>query len=364
VTDVSRVATLATAPVLLDVAGLRTHFFTNDGVVRAVDGVDFNVRRGETLGIVGESGCGKSITSLSIMGLLTRPGRTVAGHIVFDGRNLLELSADEMEDLRGDDIAMIFQEPMTSLNPCYRVGDQIAESVVKHLGYDDAAAKLRALELFELVGIPSPDRRVESYPHELSGGLRQRVMIAMALACRPKLLIADEPTTALDVTIQAQILELIRQLKEFEDMSVILITHDLGVIAEVAETVVVMYAGKVVETAPVETLFAKPQHPYTQGLLNSIPSPDKLGQRLNAITGVVPHPLNLPPGCTFAPRCPYKFEPCEAAFPALDNTAPDHKVACYLHSDKQAEVRVSERRTFDPSSPLAAELQGAAAADA
>jgi peptide/nickel transport system ATP-binding protein len=364
VTDVSRQGAHPSAPVLLDVAGLRTHFFTNDGVVRAVDGVDFQLRKGETLGIVGESGCGKSITSLSIMGLLTKPGRTVAGHIVFDGRNLLELSSEEMEDLRGDDIAMIFQEPMTSLNPCFRVGDQIAESVVKHLGYDEAAAKLRALELFELVGIPSPDRRIESFPHELSGGLRQRVMIGMALACRPKLLIADEPTTALDVTIQAQILELIKQLKEFEDMSVILITHDLAVIAEVAETVAVMYAGKVVETAPVTTLFAEPQHPYTQGLLNSIPSPDKLGQRLSAITGVVPHPLNLPPGCTFAPRCPYKFEPCEIAFPALDSTTPDHKVACYLHTDRQDEVRESEHRTADPTSPLAAELQGAASIDA
>jgi peptide/nickel transport system ATP-binding protein len=364
VTDVSRQGAHASAPVLLDVAGLRTHFFTNDGVVRAVDGVDFQLRKGETLGIVGESGCGKSITSLSIMGLLAKPGRTVAGHIIFDGRNLLELSSEEMEDLRGDDIAMIFQEPMTSLNPCFRVGDQIAESVVKHLGYDEAAAKLRSLELFELVGIPSPDRRIESFPHELSGGLRQRVMIAMALACRPKLLIADEPTTALDVTIQAQILELIKQLKEFEDMSVILITHDLAVIAEVAETVAVMYAGKVVETAPVTTLFAEPQHPYTQGLLNSIPSPDKLGQRLSAITGVVPHPLNLPPGCTFAPRCPHKFEPCETAFPALDNTAPDHKVACFLHTDRQDEVRESEHRMADPTSPLAAELQGAASTDA
>ena len=345
---------------LLSVEGLRTHFFTNDGTVRAVDGVNFSVRQGETLGIVGESGCGKSITSLSIMGLLSRPGRTVAGRIVFEGRNLLELPPEEMEDLRGDEIAMIFQEPMTSLNPVHRVGEQIAESIRRHLGYDLAAAKLRAIELFELVGIPSPDRRVEAYPHELSGGLRQRVMIAMALACRPKLLIADEPTTALDVTIQAQILDLIRRLKEFESMAVILITHDLGVIAEVAQTVSVMYAGKIVESAPVETLFASPEHPYTRGLLASIPSPEKIGRRLSVIRGVVPHPLNLPPGCTFAPRCPdYMPTTCDTAFPALEQTAPGHRVACYLYTTRQDEVRESERRIVDPHSPLAAELQDA-----
>jgi peptide/nickel transport system ATP-binding protein len=338
---------------LLKVEGLRTHFFTNDGVVRAVDGVDFSVRRGETLGVVGESGCGKSITALSIMQLLTRPGRTVAGRIYFDGRNLLELPGDEVAALRGNDIAMIFQEPMTSLNPVFRVGDQIAESIQKHLGWDEAAAKLRCIELFELVGIPSPDRRVEDYPHQLSGGLRQRTMIAMALANRPKLLIADEPTTALDVTIQAQILELIKRLKDFEEMAVMMITHDLGVIAEMAQNVVVMYAGKIVERAPVETLFKRPAHPYTQGLLASIPSPDKIGRRLDVIKGTVPHPLNLPPGCTFAPRCPKKFEPCDSAFPALDRTEPHHEVACYLYSDKQDEVRQSEGLSVDPSSPIA-----------
>ena len=350
---------------LLRVDGLRTHFFTNDGVVRAVDGVNFQVNRGETLGIVGESGCGKSITSLSIMGLLSKPGRTVAGKIFFEDRNLLELTPDEVEDLRGNDIAMIFQEPMTSLNPVYRVGDQIGEAVQKHLGYDEAASRLRAVELLELVGIPSPDRRVLSYPHELSGGLRQRVMIAMALSCRPKLLIADEPTTALDVTIQAQILDLIRRLKDFEDMAVILITHDLGVIAEVAQTVAVMYAGKVVETAPVDVLFRDPQHPYTRGLLDSIPGPSKLGQRLATIKGTVPHPLNLPPGCSFGPRCPdHMPEKCDAAFPALEATSADHRVACYLHTDRQDEVRESEHRVVDPTSPLAAELQGAARVDA
>ena len=327
---------------ILSVEGLRTHFFTNDGTVRAVDGVSFSVRRGETLGIVGESGCGKSITSLSIMGLLSRPGRTVAGRITFQGRNLLEMPPEEVAELRGNELSMIFQEPMTSLNPVFRVGDQIAESIQRHRGYDLAAASLRCIELFELVGIPSPDRRVRDYPHQLSGGLRQRVMIALALANRPKLLIADEPTTALDVTIQAQILELIRRLKEFEHMAVIMITHDLGVIAEMAQTVAVMYAGKVVEHAPVEELFGRPQHPYTQGLLASIPTPDKIGRRLDVISGTVPHPLNLPPGCTFAPRCPKRFETCDTAFPALEPTSPGHEVACYLYSDAKDELRQAE----------------------
>jgi len=341
---------------ILHVEGLRTHFFTNDGTVRAVDGVNFSVNQGETLGIVGESGCGKSITALSIMGLLSRPGRAVAGRIVFQDRNLLELSPEQVEDIRGNDIAMIFQEPMTSLNPVFRVGDQISESIRRHLGYDHEAARRRVVELFIQVGIPSPERRVDDYPHQLSGGLRQRVMIAMALACGPKLLIADEPTTALDVTIQAQILELMRQLKDTENMAMIMITHDLGVIAEVADTVSVMYAGKVVESAPVEELFAHPQHPYTQGLLSSIPSPDKLGRRLDVIKGTVPHPLNLPPGCTFAPRCPHKFEPCDSAFPALDSTGPKHRVACYLYTEKQDERREHELRAVDPTSPLAQEL--------
>ncbi|HET9051640.1 MAG TPA: ABC transporter ATP-binding protein [Candidatus Dormibacteraeota bacterium] len=347
---------------LLRIEGLRTHFFTNDGVVRAVDGVDMTIERGETLGVVGESGCGKSITALSVMQLLSKPGRTVAGRIWFEGRNLLELPAEEVAALRGNDISMIFQEPMTSLNPVFRVGDQIAETITKHMGWDEAAAKLRAIELFELVGIPSPDRRVESFPHQLSGGLRQRVMIAMALANRPRLLIADEPTTALDVTIQAQILELIKRLKEYEHMSVMMITHDLGVIAEMAQSVAVMYAGKVVERASVQTLFAHPQHPYTQGLLASIPTPDKIGRRLDVIRGVVPHPLNLPPGCTFAPRCPKYFDTCDSAFPALDSTGPDHVVACYLYTDRQDEVRESEGLAVDPASPIAAEIDTTPAA--
>ena len=328
------------APPLLSVEGLRTHFFTNDGVVRAVDGVDISVRQGETLGLVGESGCGKSITALSIMRLLSRPGRTVAGRVNFGGRNLLEISEEEMEDVRGNEIAMIFQEPMTSLNPVFRVGDQIGEALQRHLGVTRDDARHRVVELFGTVGIPSPERRVREYPHQMSGGMRQRVMIAMALACKPKLLIADEPTTALDVTIQAQILELIKELKRTQNMAVIMITHDLGVIAEVAQTVAVMYAGKVVEHAPVDELFARAQHPYTQGLLGSIPSPDKLGRRLDVIRGVVPHPLNLPPGCSFAPRCPRRMDVCDTAFPALDPTGPGHDVACYLYTERTDEVPV------------------------
>jgi len=337
---------------LLSIEGLRTHFFTNDGVVRAVDGVSISVRQGETLGLVGESGCGKSITALTVMRLVARPGRAVAGRVMFDGRNLLELSEEEMEDVRGNDIAMIFQEPMTSLNPVFRVGDQIAESVERHLGVNRDEARERVVELFGTVGIPSPERRVREYPHQMSGGMRQRVMIAMALACKPKLLIADEPTTALDVTIQAQILELIKELKRTENMAVIMITHDLGVIAEVAQSVAVMYAGKIVERAPVDELFASPQHPYTQGLLGSIPSPDKLGRRLEVIRGVVPHPLNLPPGCTFAPRCPKRMEVCDSAFPALEATGTTHDAACYLYTSRQDEVRAEGPVDLDHATPL------------
>jgi peptide/nickel transport system ATP-binding protein len=349
------------ADTLLSVEGLRTQFFTNDGVVKAVDGVNFSLREGETLGVVGESGCGKSITALSIMRLLSRPGRSVAGRIVFKGRNLLEISEEEMEDLRGNDIAMIFQEPMTSLNPVFRVGDQIDESIQRHLGLNEHDATERVVDLFKQVGIPSPERRIRDFPHQMSGGMRQRVMIAMALACKPRLLIADEPTTALDVTIQAQILELIKELKESENMAVIMITHDLGVIAEVADHVAVMYAGKVVEDAPVAEIYASPKHPYTQGLLASIPSPDKVGRRLDVIKGVVPHPLNLPPGCSFAPRCPHRFEDgtCDAAFPALAPISPTHHVACYLYTKEQDEVRSTEKIVIDPTSPVAEEVLGA-----
>jgi peptide/nickel transport system ATP-binding protein len=347
-----------TSGALLSVEGLRTQFFTNDGTVKAVDGVNFSLREQETLGVVGESGCGKSITAMTIMRLLSRPGRAVAGRVMFQGRNLLEISEEEMQDVRGNDIAMIFQEPMTSLNPVFKVGDQIVESIKRHLGYDDAAARDRVIQLFKQVGIPSPERRIKDYPHEMSGGMRQRVMIAMALACKPRLLIADEPTTALDVTIQAQILELIKELKETENMAVIMITHDLGVIAEVADHVAVMYAGKVVEDAPATELFASPKHPYTRGLLASIPSPDKVGRRLDVIKGVVPHPLNLPPGCSFAPRCPDRFPDgtCDAAFPALSPISRTHRVACYLYTREQDEVRADEPVSIDPTSPLAEEV--------
>jgi oligopeptide/dipeptide ABC transporter ATP-binding protein len=351
-------AELVPGQALLSVEGLRTHFFTNDGVVKAVDGVSFSVQPGETLGIVGESGCGKSITSLSIMRLLTKPGRTVAGRITFMGRNLLELSDDEMADVRGNDIAMIFQEPMTALNPVLKVGDQIRDSLMQHFGIGDRQARARIVELFEKVRIPSPKQRVQDYPHQLSGGMRQRVMIAMALACNPRLLIADEPTTALDVTIQAQILALLDELKRTENMGIIMITHDLGVIAETADDVSVMYAGKIVESASVYEVFARPKHPYTQGLLASMPSRDKIGKRLNAIQGVVPHPLNLPPGCSFAPRCPHRFEMCDTAFPALDIVEPDHRAACYLYTRKQDEVRNVGQVDIDPTDPFAEEVTG------
>ena len=349
------------AATLLSVEGLRTHFFTNDGTVKAVDGVNFALKERETMGLVGESGSGKSITALTVMRLLSRPGRAVAGRVMFQGRNLLEISEEEMEDVRGTDIAMIYQEPMTSLNPVYRVGEQIEESIQRHLGLDETAARDRVIDLFKKVGIPSPERRVGDYPHEMSGGMRQRVMIAMALACKPRLLIADEPTTALDVTIQAQILELIKELKETENMAVVMITHDLGVIAEVSDHVAVMYAGKVVEDAPVDELFEAPKHPYTRGLLSSIPSPDKLGRRLDVIKGVVPHPLNLPPGCSFAPRCPDRFPDgtCDAAFPALAPISKTHRVACYLYTKEQDEVRAEEPVTIDPNSPIAEEVLGA-----
>jgi peptide/nickel transport system ATP-binding protein len=348
------------ADTLLAVEGLRTHFFTNDGTVRAVDGVNFALKERETMGRVGESGCGKSITALSITRLLSRPGRVVAGRVKFQGRNLLEISEEEMEDVRGNDIAMIFQEPMTSLNPVFRVGDQILESIQRHLGLSEMDGRDRVIDLFKKVGIPSPERRVNDYPHEMSGGMRQRIMIALALSCKPRLLIADEPTTALDVTIQAQILELIKELKETENMGVIMITHDLGVIAEVSDHVAVMYAGKVVEDAPVDELFASPKHPYTQGLLASIPSPAKVGSRLDVIKGVVPHPLNLPPGCSFAPRCPQRFPDgtCDAAFPALAPISPTHRVACYLYTKEQDEVRITEKE-IDLASPVAEEVLGA-----
>ena len=318
---------------VLRVSGLKTHFKTSDGSVKAVDGVSFGVNAGRTLGVVGESGCGKSVTSLSIMRLLPRNGRNVAGSIQLEGRDLLKLPEDEMRAIRGDDVAMIFQEPMTSLNPVYTCGEQVAEAIRQHEHMSQEEAMRRAVDLFKLVGIPGPERRVKDYPHELSGGMRQRVMIAMALSCDPKLLIADEPTTALDVTIQAQILELLRRIQEEKRMAIMLITHDLGVIAEMAQDVVVMYAGKIVERGTVEQIFEKPLHPYTQGLLASIPGKGTKGKRLNVIKGTVPHPFNLPPGCLFAPRCPHAFDRCPTAFPALMDQGAGHEAACYLYGD-------------------------------
>jgi peptide/nickel transport system ATP-binding protein len=318
--------------VLLDVRDLRTYFHVMDGTVRAVDGVSFSIRRGETLGIVGESGCGKSVTALSIMRLLDIPPAEIAsGEIVFDGRDLLRLSDEEMRRVRGNDIAMIFQEPMTSLNPVFTIGDQIAEAVILHQHLSRKDGWDKAIESIKAVGINNPERRVKQYPHELSGGMRQRVMIAMALSCDPQLLIADEPTTALDVTIQAQILELIRKVQDETGAALMLITHDLGVVAETVHDVVVMYAGRVVETGGVDEVLLAPKHPYTEGLLTSIPSKGMRGQRLNVIKGTVPNPFNMPEGCNFEPRCPYAFAPCTVHDPRIEEANPAD-VACWLYT--------------------------------
>ena len=325
-----------TGPVpLLEVKDLKTHFFTRDGVVRAVDGISFRVQPGETLAVVGESGCGKSVTSLSIMRLITSPpGRIVEGRITFDGQDLLALSERKMRDIRGNDISMIFQEPMTSLNPVLTIGRQITETLVLHEGLTQTAADVRAVEMLRLVGIPEAARRLKQYPHELSGGMRQRVMIAMALACNPKLLIADEPTTALDVTVQAQILELMRELKAKTGTAIVLITHNLGLVAEMAQRVIVMYAGRKVEEASVDALFDTPRHPYTQALLSSVP---RLGSslaatgstRLAEIPGVVPSLKETMPGCIFAARCSYATQRCREAYPPLAEKAAAHWVACW-----------------------------------
>lgn len=320
---------------LLDIHGLKTYFYTEDGVVKAVDGVDIKVKRGETLGIVGESGCGKSVTSLSVMRLIGAPGKITEGEILFDGRDLLKLSEQQMTKIRGNRISMIFQQPTTCLNPVFKIGDQVAEVLDIHQSLGREAGWKRAIELLRMVGIPEPQKRVNSYPHEISGGQAQRVMIAMALACAPELLIADEPTTALDVTIQAQILDLMRGLREKTGTSIILITHDMGVIAEMAERVVVMYAGQIVEEAEVKTLFAHPLHPYTQGLLGSIPVLGKVRERLDVIPGSVPNLLNPPPGCHFEPRCEMckglARERCKAEVPPLREIEPDHFVRTWLY---------------------------------
>lgn len=337
-------------PHLLEVKNLQTHFPTRAGLVRAVNSVSFNLDRGELLGLVGESGCGKSITALSIMRLIAPPGRIVGGELTFDGRNLLALSEREMRAIRGDDIAMIFQDPMTSLNPVFKVGEQIAEALRLHRKLSRKDARAAAIEAMREVSIPDPARRADDYPHQLSGGMRQRVMIAMALACDPKLLIADEPTTALDVTIQAQILELLDGLRKTRELAVLLITHDLGVVAEVADRVAVMYTGKIVEEAPVEELFARPRHPYTEGLLRSVPrlTPEHVErkERLETIEGVVPSPTELPPGCHFAPRCQYRMPRCTEGEIPLYELEGGVKVRCVLFdlaaavtADHQAEKR-------------------------
>jgi len=320
---------------LLEIQGLKTHFRTDDGMVRAVDGVDLTIDGGETLGVVGESGCGKTVTAMTVLKLIQMPpGRIVDGRILWRGRDLVPLSAEQMRPIRAKEIAIIFQEPMTSLNPVYTVGYQIAETIQQHEKLSRREAMDRAVEMLRLVHIPTPERRVHSYPHQFSGGMRQRVMIAMALSCNPKLLIADEPTTALDVTIQAQILDLLAEMKQRFGMAIMLITHAMGVVAETAQRVVVMYAGRVVEEASVERLFASPLHPYTQGLIRSIPRVDKgAGQRerLEAIVGVVPSLIDPPPGCRFAPRCKRAMPACTRALPELRSVAAGHKVACILY---------------------------------
>ena len=313
---------------LLELRGLTVDFATDDGVVHAVDGIDLALDRGRTLGLVGESGCGKSVTSLAIMGLLPPENSTVGGAVVFEGRDLLTLDAHLLRDLRGARLAMIFQEPMTSLNPSYTIGDQIIEAIQRHQALDKAAARARAIEVLKLVRIPSPEKRIDDYPHKLSGGMRQRAMIAMALACGPQLLIADEPTTALDVTIQAQILDLMRGLRHDTGTAIILITHDLGVVAEMADDVAVMYAGQIVERAAVRDLFARPEHPYTVGLLGSIPRLDEKRERLPSIEGRMPDMTRPPPGCRFAARCPFVEPECIAAPPVLVEVAPGHLSRC------------------------------------
>lgn len=324
---------------ILEVRGLKTYFYTDAGVVKAVDGVDFVVKRGEVLGLVGESGCGKSVTSLSIMRLISPPGKIVEGQIFFEGTDLLTLSEKEMTGIRGNRISMIFQQPQSSLNPVFKVGDQIAEVLQIHHQARKGEDWKRAVELLRLVGIPDPERRAHAYPHQLSGGQAQRVMIAMALALNPELLIADEPTTALDVTIQAQILDLIRALRSELNTAVILITHDLGVIAEMADQVAVMYAGRIVEQTDVRTLFARPLHPYTQGLIDSIPVLGKVKERLEVIPGSVPNLIDLPPGCRFAPRCKarekFGLEICTRTEPDLITAQPGHAVRCWLYADAE-----------------------------
>ncbi|WP_422486899.1 ABC transporter ATP-binding protein [Gudongella sp. DL1XJH-153] len=321
---------------LLKINSLKTYFYTDEGVVRAIDDVSFSLKKGETLGIVGESGSGKSQTALSIMRLLENPGKVVGGEILFEDKNLLKLSKKEMRKIRGNDIAMIFQEPMTSLNPVYTVGNQIIENIRLHQKLNRKDSREKALEMLKLVNIPAPEKRIDEYPHQLSGGMKQRVMIAMALSCNPKLLICDEPTTALDVTIQAQILDLINQLKDRINASIILITHDLGVVSEVSTNVLVMYAGKAMEYGTVQEIFKNPLHPYTEALIKSIPVIGSHQQRLNVIKGMVPSLQNRPDGCLFEPRCEYAKEICKTSMPEISNIQ-GQQVRCWKYTDKWQE---------------------------
>ena len=325
-----------TRPLLLDVKGLRTYFYTEDGVVQAVNGVDFAIHEGEVMGLVGESGSGKSVTSLSIMRLLGNSGKIVDGEVWLKGHDLVTANEEDMVKLRGNDISMIFQQPTSCLNPVFRVGDQVAEALTIHRGLNKEQAWKQAIEMLRMVGIPDPQRRATSFPHEISGGQAQRVMIAMALACTPDLLIADEPTTALDVTIQAQILDLMRRLRSETGTAILLITHDMGVIAEMADKVAVMYAGQIVEYSDVNTIFESPLHPYTEGLLAAIPVLGEIRDKLAVIPGSVPNLINLPPGCKFAPRCPYGKEFCTHDVPQLVEVEPGHTVRCYM---RQPETR-------------------------
>jgi oligopeptide/dipeptide ABC transporter ATP-binding protein len=365
VPDSQRRPKRAVGELLLDVRNLRTSFRTGDGVVRAVTGVDFSVRRGEVLGLVGESGCGKSVTSLSIMRLIQPPGRIESGEVMFDGRDLLKLSETEMRELRGDGISMIFQQPTSALNPVLDLGFQVGEVLETHRNMKRKVARARALELLRMVGIADPERRLKAYPHETSGGMAQRVMIAMALACEPELLIADEPTTALDVTIQAQILDLMRRLQQETGTAIILITHDLGVVAEMADRVAVMYAGEIVEQADTNTLFSDPRHPYTKGLISSIPVVGEIRDELAVIPGNVPNLIELPPACRFAPRCVSRVEESVAEsteiHPTLQAVADGHDVRCWLYHDTEGRlVRTEAPPSFRPG---ASSIAGSEAID-
>ncbi|HLM97206.1 MAG TPA: ABC transporter ATP-binding protein [Acidimicrobiales bacterium] len=323
---------------LLSVRNLKTYFYTDEGVVKAVDGMTYELNKGETLGIVGESGSGKSVHALSVMRLIaTPPGKIVDGQIMFEGRDLLKLSDEEMRKIRGNRIAMIFQEPMTSLNPVLTIGEQIAEAVILHQRLDKKAAWERAIEMLERVKMPAARQRVKDYPHQFSGGMRQRVMIAMALSCNPSVLLADEPTTALDVTIQAQILELMRELQREFGTAIVMITHNLGVVAELCDNVVVMYAGRPIEETDIKRTFADPRHPYTWGLLHSVPKMYERSERLIPIEGQPPSLVDLPPGCAFTPRCPFAMEVCAQADPPIVEVEPGHSARCYLYTDKATE---------------------------